>query len=111
MNQKLIVSLFIGIAVSAGGLYLAFRNVPFADLVDYLGTINYLWLLPALAIGLFSFVLRVVRWQIILESSHKVGFWPAFHPLMIAFMINCVLPGRVGELARPAVLKKKGKGF
>jgi len=27
--------------------------------------------------------------------------------LMIGFMINCILPGRVGEVARPAVLQKK----
>jgi len=26
---------------------------------------------------------------------------------MIGFMINCILPGRVGEVARPIILKKK----
>jgi len=35
-----------------------------------------------------------------------VNFWDAFHPLMIGFMMNCIIPGRVGELARPAILKK-----
>ena len=28
---------------------------------------------------------------------------------MIGFMINCILPGRVGELARPMILQKKTK--
>ena len=93
--------------MSTLALYLAFRNVPVSDLLSYLVSINYVWIFPAILLGLTSFVLRVFRWQIILGSSVKVGFWQAFHPLMIGFMINCILPGRVGEVARPAVLHKK----
>ena len=105
MNRKLIFSVLLGTAISTGGMYLALRNIPFADLVDYLAAINYLWIAPAALIVVFSFVLRVLRWQIILASTKNVAFWPAFHALMIAFMINTILPGRVGELARPAILK------
>ncbi|MBW2177842.1 MAG: flippase-like domain-containing protein [Deltaproteobacteria bacterium] len=106
MNRKLIISLMLGAAISTGGLYLAFKNIPFVELWGYLVTINYFWLLPAAAMVMLSFILRVLRWQIILGSARKVAFWPAFHPLMIAFMINTILPGRVGELARPAILQK-----
>ena len=31
----------------------------------------------------------------------------AFHPLMIGFMINSIFPGRIGEIARPAIFYKK----
>ncbi|MBW2613664.1 MAG: flippase-like domain-containing protein [Deltaproteobacteria bacterium] len=106
MNRKLVISLMLGAAISTGGLYLAFKNIPFAELWGYLVTINYFWLLPAAAMVMLGFILRVLRWQIILGSARKVAFWPAFHPLMIAFMINTILPGRVGELARPAILQK-----
>ncbi len=47
--------------------------------------------------------------MLILEPVCKVSFWKAFHPLMIGFMLNCILPGRVGEVARPAILQKKEK--
>lgn len=106
MNLKWATSLLLGIILSVGGLYLAFRNVPFSTLWDYLGTIDYIWVLPAVLLAILSFVCRVLRWQVILGSIQRVSFWTAFHPLMIAFMINSVLPGRVGELARPAILKK-----
>ena len=106
MRKNTTISLILGIVVSAGALYLAFRHVPLKDLAGYLKSINYFWILPSVFVALMSFAFRVYRWQIILESAHKVSFWQAFHPLMIGFMINCILPGRVGEIARPAILKK-----
>jgi uncharacterized protein (TIRG00374 family) len=68
---------------------------------------HYIWVFPSVLIVIVSFVLRAIRWRIILESSRKISIRRAYHPMMIGFMMNCVLPGRVGELARPAILKKK----
>jgi len=107
MQTKLIISLLTGGIVSLATLYLAFRNVPMADLVAYLGEISYIWIVPAAVMVVLTFVLRTYRWRVILSGSARLGFWQAFHPLMIGFMMNCVLPGRVGELARPAILKKR----
>jgi uncharacterized protein (TIRG00374 family) len=103
------ISFVGGILVSAGALYFAFKNVPLTELFNYLASINYFWVLPAVLVTVFSFMLRAVRWQIILESTRRIRFWRAFHPLMIGFMINCVLPGRLGEVARPVILQKKEK--
>lgn len=107
MKKNTTLSLLIGALISAVALYLAFRNVPFDDLVAYLAAIDPFWALSAVAVVMISFTLRAFRWQIILGSSHRIGFINAYHPLMIGFMLNCILPGRVGELARPAVLKKQ----
>ena len=104
------VSLIGSIALSVLALYFAFKNVPFADLFKYLVSINYFWVLPAVLITLFSFVLRALRWRIILASTKKLSIMRAFHPMMIGFMINCVLPGRLGEVARPLILQKKDPG-
>ncbi len=107
MKNHLLISLTIGIALSVAALYFAFRNVPLGDLVVYLGSINYIWVIPATFLVLLSFFVRALRWQFILASTHKIGIWPAFHPMMIGFMINCIFPGRLGEFARPAILQKK----
>jgi hypothetical protein len=109
MKNHFIISLVAGVILSVAALYFAFRNVPLNDLLNYLRSINYLWLLPAALLALVSFFIRAVRWQLILASSHQIGIWQAFHPLMIGFMINCILPGRVGEIARPMILQKKAK--
>jgi uncharacterized protein (TIRG00374 family) len=107
MKNHLLISLATGLALSAAALYFAFRNVPLGDLLIYLGSINYFWMIPAVFLVLLSFFIRALRWQFILASSHKVGIWRAFHPMMIGFMINCILPGRLGEFARPVILQKK----
>ncbi len=109
MKKNTIISLILGVIISALTLYLAFKNVPFSDLIIYIVSINFFWALPSVLVVLISFVLRAYRWQIILESAGEVSFWKAYHPLMIGFMINCVLPGRVGEFARPAILQKEEK--
>ena len=107
MNKKTVFSLLAGISVSVAALYLSLRNVPLTDLFNYLAVINYKWVLLSGAIAVPCFVLRAYRWRIILENKKKLGFWPVFHPLMIGFMINSILPGRIGEVARPYILSKK----
>lgn len=109
MTKKMTISFVVGLVLSAAALYFAFRNVPIGDLLDYLASINYLWVLPALVMVMLSFYLRAIRWRIILTSSRSINIWRLFHPMMIGFMINCVLPGRLGEVARPAILQNKEK--
>ena len=109
MNKKMTISFIVGLVISAAALYFAFRNVPVSDLFKYLASINYLWVLPSLVLVMLSFYLRAVRWQIILTSTRKITIGRAFLPMMIGFMINCVLPGRLGEIARPIILQKKEK--
>ena len=108
-NRKIVLSLIIGFLLSGAALYVTFKNIPLAELVGYLKTINYWWVIPSVAIAIAGLLIRVVRWQLLLHPVKRTGFWSAFHPLMIGFMVNCILPGRAGELARPAVFYKKEK--
>jgi glycosyltransferase 2 family protein len=109
MKKNMTVSFIGGVLLSAGALYFAFKNVPIAELFSYLASINYFWVLPSVLFVVFSFMLRAIRWRIILDSTRRIGVWRAFHPMMIGFMINCILPGRVGEVARPVILQKEEK--
>lgn len=108
-NKKIILPLTTGLLLSGIALYVVFKNIPLSELVGYLKTVNYWWVIPASAVILVSFVIRVFRWQLLLSPFKKTGFWSAHHPLMIGFMLNCLLPARVGELARPAIFCKKEK--
>lgn len=108
-NKKIILPLIIGLFLSGIALYVVFRNIPLPELVDYLKTVNYWWVIPTSAVILVSFMIRVVRWQLLLSPFNKTGFSSAYHPLMIGFMLNCILPARIGELARPAIFCKKEK--
>lgn len=101
------ISFIVGLVVSAAALYFAFQEVRPSELFNSLASINYFWVLPSLVLVMISFYFRAIRWQIILMSTKKITIWRAFHPMMIGFMINCVLPGRLGEVARPVILQKK----
>jgi uncharacterized protein (TIRG00374 family) len=105
----MVFSLLAGIIISVIALYFAFKNVPFSDLINYFQSIDYRWMLLSLLIVMISFAMRVLRWQVILRTSLTINFWRAYHPMMIGFMLNCVLPARIGELARPAILQQKEK--
>ena len=106
-RSKLLLSLIIGSACSVAALYLAFRNVPLRALGAYFLSIDPLWTVVSACLLLLNFMVRIYRWQLILAAGGaSVKFREAFHPLMIGFMMNCILPGRVGEIARPVILKK-----
>ncbi|ACN16103.1 conserved hypothetical protein [Desulforapulum autotrophicum HRM2] len=107
MNKKMILSLAVGILLSGGAIYLSFLNVPINEMVEYVTSINYFWVIPAVIVVLVCLFLRAVRWQIILQPVCRISLIDAFHPLMIGFMVNGILPGRVGEFVRPAILHQK----
>jgi len=108
-KKKIVISLVFGIFFSGVALYFAFRNIPIRELLEYLANVNYWWAIPSVIITMIAFSVRVVRWQLLLLPIKRVGFWRAFHPLMIGFALNCLLPARIGEVARPAVFAQKEK--
>jgi glycosyltransferase 2 family protein len=107
MSKKAILPLLMGIAVSALACYFSFRHIPVAELVQYSREINYLAVLPSAAVLWMGFCIRAARWQLLLNPAMQIPYLRVYHPLMIGFMLNCILPARIGEIARPAMLKKK----
>lgn len=103
-QKKLMISLFIGVVFSLAATYFLVKSIPVADTWQSLKKINYWWLAPSLAAAFLSYVLRAARWRIILSPVASISLTHAYHPLVIGFMINSILPGRVGELARPGIL-------
>ena len=107
MDKKKTIFLLFGVIFSAIGFYLAFHNVPLSALGHYAKQINYWWTFPAAISLVVSYIIRSLRWQWLLLPAGRVKLSTAYHSLIISMMINCLLPGRVGELARPMVLKNQ----
>ena len=64
MNHKVYISLIVGAVFSCLGLYLAFRNVPIASLLDYAAQINYAFaIFPVILAGWMSCLILGFRWQ------------------------------------------------
>ncbi|MCD4743378.1 MAG: flippase-like domain-containing protein [Desulfobacteraceae bacterium] len=96
--------IILGFIFSFGFLWLAFRNVPLTDILSYFINVNYYLIFISVFITILSFFLRAVRWQILLYKKEKLH--KTFHILMTGFMLNCIIPGRAGEIARPVMISR-----
>lgn len=77
------------------------------DLISSFTHFQFIWLLPALFIYLFGYVIRGFRWVILLSPVKKCTFKSLFPTLIIGFMANNVLPARAGEFVRAHLNGKK----
>jgi hypothetical protein len=99
--------LWLGLAISAVFLYLAFREINYDDLWQTLQQVRIWWLAPGLAIYFGGMVMRAWRWQYLLKPLKKVPIGSLFQIIMIGYMGNNVFPLRMGEVLRAVVLKRR----
>jgi len=92
--------LALGLALSAFFLALAFKSARLGDVVQALAHAEYWLMIPALALTVFAFAVRAVRWRFLLAGVRAIPFPPLFAGIMIGFMGNNLLPARLGELLR-----------
>lgn len=107
MQSKKSLKLAIGVLIAAVTIWLTFRNTNWIDLKAAFNNARWgyvLLVLPALAA---SYVFRIYRWVTLLAPMKKVSKTIATPPLLTGFMLNSVLPGRLGEFARAAILSRK----
>lgn len=79
------------------------------ELIRVLKHANYLYLLPAMAMFLTSFYVRAYRWKLFLLPVGNIRFGTAFSSMMIGYMVNNILPLRMGEIFRAYSMGKAGK--
>ena len=99
--------LLLSLLIAAAALYLTFRKTDWGSLLGTLGRIDLLPLLLVLPMLALSYVFRIQRWKILLRPVSGVSFREASAPLLTGFMVNSLLPGRVGEILRALLLSRK----
>ena len=79
-------------------------------LIDAFTVVHWWWIVAALALNFASTVARALAWNTVvrqaLPSPHP-PFPRVFSAFAVGLLANAVLPGRIGELARVAVLSRK----
>lgn len=98
--------LWLGLAVSAIFLWLALRGLKLEEVVGYLQTANYLWILPGIAVYFLGVAGRTWRWHYLLKPLKEVSLRRLFPIVTIGYMGNNVYPARAGELLRAYVLRR-----
>jgi uncharacterized protein (TIRG00374 family) len=87
-------------------LLLALRGVDASRLRESITQASPGWLLVALAVYLSAYLVRSLRWRIILKPIQKVSVGESFSMMMAGYFLNYVIPVRAGELAKSFFLKK-----
>ena len=101
-TRHLIIGLII--AISAG--YFTFRNISWDEFVASFVEVNYIYLVPAVATTILSFITRAYRWKELLQPLKQVQVGKLFSPLMVGYMGN-LLPARAGEVLRAWLVGKQ----
>lgn len=97
----------VGILLTLLFLGLAFNRVDVGQLADALRSANYVALVPAIICTLIGYLLRTLRWDVIMGRTVMVPFGSLFGILMIGFTANNLLPARLGEFARAYLVQRR----
>jgi glycosyltransferase 2 family protein len=105
---KFIFFLGLGILV----IWLSLKNLSQEEKTQILKsfrTANYNWVIAAIILGIFSHILRALRWKLFFEP---MGYHPKiknmFFAVMIGYFANLAFP-RLGEVTRCGILAKYEK--
>lgn len=97
----------VGLAVSGICLYFATRGTDWSRVGAILAHARPGWVLGVAGAGLLGVYVRAERWRVLLRPLGEVPLYPALSATAIGFGASAVLPLRLGELVRPAVLGRR----
>ncbi len=109
MKLSRAVQWVLGTCLAAAGLFVFFRSVNPHRLASQLSHTSPASIAVCALFSVITIWFRAIRWNIMLPSppqSHKKQLFPL---VTIAFMINNILPARMGEAARVVLLWRRNK--
>lgn len=98
-----------GIIISALALVVLFRLFDWQEVWGALQQADWHWLLLALPVYVFSYFVRALAWYLMLQKV--VPYRQVFFAMHAGYLLNNLLPFRLGELGRAYLLGKDGLGF
>jgi hypothetical protein len=101
------LKLALGLAVGVLFLWLAVRQTSLAEVKDVLLAVRPGWIALAFASYAVALLLRVVRWQLIVNFVAPLNFKQVAVALVVGYAVNMVLPARLGELFRADFVKRQ----
>lgn len=100
------------VLLAAGGVFalLWWRGPTWSAVGDAFTAVEWHWVAVAVGFNLLSVLVRALAWRTVIvqafEPPHP-GFPLVFSAFSVGLFANAVLPGRIGELARVAVLDRR----
>ena len=85
-------------------LYFAFKQVNLEDINKAISNANIYYILIALLTTYITFILRSIRWKILLDSRQNLKLNKYISTTHIGYFLNNILPFRAGDLGRAKLL-------
>jgi uncharacterized protein (TIRG00374 family) len=98
---------WLSLPLAAVLLYFTLRGLDWEALWAALKTGRYAFLLLTIPNASFSYLLRAVRWSVLVRSEARVPVRSVFWANMVGYLGNAYLPARAGELMRSAYLGQR----
>lgn len=100
----------LGLLITAALLYWVLRGISPGQIVEHLRRARKGPLALAVAVATFAFVVRAIRWQLLLRAPDggPLRFPVLWHATAMGFMANNTLPFRLGELLRSYAASRLG---
>jgi uncharacterized membrane protein YbhN (UPF0104 family) len=103
----------VSLAAMCGVIALLYWRGPSLSAIgDAFASVQWEWVVFAIALNLLSVVFRAMAWRAVIRQAMEPphpGNLLVFSAFSVGLFANAVLPGRIGELARVAVLTRKEK--
>src|SRR5436190_11848955 len=102
----------LGVAVLGGAMVALFvwSGPSWTAVGDAFAAVQWEWVAAAIGFNLLSVLVRAFAWQTVIWQAippPRPRFPLVFSAFSVGLFANAVLPGRIGELARVAVLNRK----
>jgi uncharacterized membrane protein YbhN (UPF0104 family) len=114
LAQSRALRLAVVVLAAAGiGILVWWRGPDWGTVGDAFTVVRWHWVVVAIALNLASVVVRAIAWRIVIGQAiaePHPRFPLVFSAFSVGLFANAVLPGRIGELARVAVLTRKLPG-
>jgi uncharacterized protein (TIRG00374 family) len=109
MTRRSRLGFWLGIALSAVCLFLAFRKVSLTELGAALNSASLLIVGVAAGVYISSLLVRALRWQVLLSPLRRPWLLDLLSYIMIGYLANALLPFRLGDIARTVYAGEKWK--
>lgn len=101
-RARLTLALVAGVALLALALY----GIDISEVRGHIARADWRYLALAAFLYLFAYLVRSIRWRVILAPVTRVSVRDSFFMLMAGYFLNYVIPIRAGELAKSFFLKR-----
>jgi len=102
------------LAAAAGlGTLVWWRGPNWGEVGNAFTIVRWEWVVAAIGLNLVSVIARALAWKTVIDQAMappRPRFPLVFSAFSVGLFANAVLPGRIGELARVAVLTRKLPG-